>query len=222
MVVLSSLVVVIQVFVVIPLDVMSSVETPVGTVVIVDVIAGVSEAVLVEVDVAEVDTIAPGRDVVLPSIFRMPEEAKDIETEPLVKADPPGVRVKDPMMIPEPLPDAMMLGASVMPVLVVEVVEVVSPVVEVVTLVPRRTLLDDDVVPLLIKFALDIDEDCDEPLVEDEEELLVVSWLEMELEEEERLVELQVVSVELDRLKLVVEDTAVPAVPGIFEEVAFA
>lgn len=171
MVVLSSLVVVIQVFVVIPLDVMSSVDTPVGTVVIVDVISGVSEAVLVEVDVAEVGAFAPSRDVVLPSMFRIPEEANEMETVPLVKADPPGVNVKDPRTIPEPLPDAIMLGARVIP----EVVEVVTPVVEVVAPVPRGMLFDWDVVPLLFRVVLDIDEVPDEPPMEDEDVLLVAS-----------------------------------------------
>lgn len=114
---LSSLVVVIHVFVVIPLDVISSVDTPVGTVVIVEVTAGVPDAVLEDVEVMDSSVVGIGKVVVLPSMFKIPDEPKDTDREPLVNAEPPGVIVVGPMMIPDPLPDAIMLGARVIAVL---------------------------------------------------------------------------------------------------------
>lgn len=109
--------VVIHVFVVIPPDVISSVDTPVGTVVIVEVTAGVPNAVFEDVDVIDSAVVGIGMVVVLPSMFKIPEDPKDTDKEPLVNAEPPGVIVVEPMMIPDPFPDATTLGARVIAVL---------------------------------------------------------------------------------------------------------
>lgn len=89
----------------------------------------------------------------LPSTLTIPEEASVIETDPLVKADPPGVRVKEPMTRPDPLTDATILGASVMPE--------ARGAVEEETPVPNGTLLDRVVTPLKLEdVRKDEDDDC--------------------------------------------------------------
>lgn len=43
----------------------------------------------------------------------MPEDARDTVQVSVVKAEPPGIIVVEPMMIPEALPDAVRLGPIV-------------------------------------------------------------------------------------------------------------
>jgi hypothetical protein len=112
----SSLLVVIHVLVVIPDDCMISVDTPGGTVVIVEV--------MLLIDVLSSDTevlgtepigsvVWTGSEVVLPQTFNMPEDPRDTVQASVVKPGPPGVIVVDPMTIPEALPDAVRSGLMV-------------------------------------------------------------------------------------------------------------
>lgn len=114
---LLSFVVVIHVLDEMSLDVISSVETSVGTVVMVEVITGVPDTVFEDVDVIDSAVAETGKVVVLPSTFRTPEDPKDTDKVPLINAEPPGVRVIDPMTTVEPPPNATMLGARVIAVL---------------------------------------------------------------------------------------------------------
>lgn len=99
-----SLVVVIHVLVSSSADVMISVDTPGGIVVIVEDI-DVSLVGLVDVVVR-----ATGREVVLPSILRIPEEASDTDIVPVVSPEPPGTSVVVPMITSDPFMDALMSG----------------------------------------------------------------------------------------------------------------
>lgn len=118
----SSLLVVIQVFVEISFEVIRFVVTPVGIFVMVDVMLDALDSLLL-VESVGLDTNVSvsgsvrddGREVVLPSTCSIPEVARETDIVPLVNSDPPGLSVTEPRIIPDALPDAVMLGASVRP-----------------------------------------------------------------------------------------------------------
>jgi hypothetical protein len=110
----SSLLVVIQVLAVMSFEVSTFVITPVGKVVMVEVIPVADGSLLLDEDVGFGISVSAGngREVVLPSTRRIPDDARETDIVPLVNPDPPGSRVTDPKTIPDALPDAVMLGAS--------------------------------------------------------------------------------------------------------------
>jgi len=110
----SSLLVVIQVLIEMSFEVITLVLTPVGMAVMVEVIPVADGSVLLDDDVGLGTSVSAGtgREVVLPSTRRIPDEASETDIVPLVNPDPPGSRVTDPKTIPDALPDAVMLGAS--------------------------------------------------------------------------------------------------------------
>lgn len=103
----SSLVLVVHVLEVI--SVTSSVETPVGILVIVEVI-GATE--LVGVQLVGWPKLAE-RETVEVSILRIPDDPKDTTFVPLVRPEPPGTRVLVPITMSDPFTDAVTLGARV-------------------------------------------------------------------------------------------------------------
>jgi len=120
----SSLLVVIQVLAVMSFEVSALVITPVGIAVIVEVIPVADGSLLLDEDVGFGTSVPAGngREVVLPSTRRTPDEARETDIVPLVNPEPPGSRVTDPKTIPDALPDAVMLGASIRSSLVDEAI----------------------------------------------------------------------------------------------------
>lgn len=101
----------IHVFVV--MSVLDSMETPVGKVVMVEVTVIETFELSMELDVESDSFVDVGnKDVVLSSILRTPDDAKDTDTVPLVK-ESPGFSVIEPMTTPEPFSDTVRLGARV-------------------------------------------------------------------------------------------------------------
>lgn len=95
---------------------MISVETPEGTVVIVEVIS-LADKVLPDEVVLVLGPLGTfawmASEVVLPQTFKMPEDPRDTVQTSVVNASPPGVMVVDPMIIAEASPDAVRSGLMV-------------------------------------------------------------------------------------------------------------